>query len=166
MLKERPFITWLIGAGIILTGAFWAWWFGIAGLILDHDKTFITAIIAGIVVFLIAKIGWIAYNIEFRNFWNYLKIREALETCQYHGSRLVSLGIFGTVAGLIIFFFSDFATLLDDPSTDDILAIIVSTLAGIGTALFTTAAGLAGDYLINYLAFFVGKNTGIEDNDS
>lgn len=135
---------WLIFTGLCV-GAFFAHYMGLFQLCFNADKTPISMIIlsifglftlmAGIDTFKLCRFGYIK-NIEKR-----------LRAGWFFADALITLGMTGTVIGFIMML-QDFRGDLLDTTT------AITTLSrGMGTALFTTAAGIITSLLLKLQLF-------------
>lgn len=136
---------WIIFASIciILTTVLKA---GFAAFILSADITFISWIILGVLAIGSVYIGRLAKSGEINSSLN----RYFMDTC-------TSLGLLGTVIGLIIMVVGAF-TNIDVNSQESIRASLLAMSSGIGSALVTTLVGLVSAMLLKLQLVIVGGN--------
>ena len=134
MIKYRLFLQWWLFMVLVSIGMVGIYKYGIFHTIFKLDITYITGIILILFVYFSFRIGYGTYRGCKSKYVNY-----NAETILRWADRLPTLGIIGTVIGLIYLFST--AKL----GSENTQVIII----GMGTALYTTAAGLICKFLLD-----------------
>ena len=131
--KYSKWLKWWMGIMLIGIGSTILYTTGIVNNIYECDITKLTFIIYSIFMFFTIKMGMNTYKLcrhdEKQDIDNIIK----------WSGRLPSIGIIGTVIGFIYLFSTAF---IDIEAADSAKHIITQLGKGMGTALYTTAAGL------------------------
>lgn len=111
---------------------------GFANFVYVSDKTYLSWIIISIFIFASLFLGKICRD-ENTN--------SNLSLIRYSGDLCTSLGLLGTILGLIIVMVSGFSN-LDVTNHDSLKTSLIAISSGIGTALVTTLIGLVCSLLL------------------
>lgn len=136
---------WWLLTTITLCGLWPLWHFGVFKDIYHADVTNISFIIYG--VFLIATIltGIAAYrtNIDVKDKEYNGFTKKVIDVCWFCSETMMTLGLIGTIAGMIYLFGMIFDQI--DPSNPDDLKDALGHMArGLSTAMYTTICGMTG----------------------
>lgn len=142
----KQFIKWLVVFSLTLLGLATLFYTGIMCKIAETDKTWLTFLILAIFLLTSFKLGW-----------QLLKNRKInIENFHFACNVFVKLGLIGTVCGFIYMLYYTFMGIdvTDITSTRNALLCMAK---GMGTALFTTAAGLICNLILK-IQLFIYEN--------
>lgn len=137
MVKYKNFLQWWLLIVLISLGGYALCRYGVFDLIIETDITKITFIIIALFIGFSGKIGYEIFQLCKKGYGDY-NITPILRWTD----RLPVLGIIGTVIGLIYLF----------SSAEIGYSNTTIILKGMGTALYTTAAGLICKLLLDLQA--------------
>lgn len=137
----KPFLRWWLCFVLILLGSGAAWYTGVFAQAARSDITKLSFLIYGLFMIESVRTGVLTY-----------RKNASVRVGVFIGNALMSLGIIGTVIGLIYTLSMSFSTL--DPSNEMQMREALSSISlGMSTALFTTAAGLICSLLLRVQLF-------------
>lgn len=155
MKSYSKFILWWVSVLLILTGVFWANYFGFVEKVWESDVTYITSIITFVFIAANIPLGWVAYKSANTTYSiiNKEKINRILETCWFTSEQLMALGMLGTVIGLIHMLAANFIG-VGDAGMQGMLGDMWKAM---GLALYTNAVGLICSIVLKVQVYFVGQ---------
>jgi hypothetical protein len=153
---ERPlifqgvFLRWWLLLMLISIGAILAIGMGVLDSLIQADVTRISFLIFAIFVVYTAKAGRMTHR-AYKG-----RPVKALETVWFVSDQLLTLGMIGTVIGFIYMLSTNFCAI--DASNSLALKRAMGDMSiGMGTALYTTAAGLITSLLLKAQAFNIAR---------
>ena len=133
------FLKWLIVFMLILIGGVLAYLTGLLDRVNQADVTKLSFVILGLLVYYSMRIGMFLHT-------NRSGVK-LYNNCQFASNAFLSLGMIGTVIGFIYMLNISFGSLgIADTAS---LKVALQTMGtGMGTALYTTAAGLVCNLIL------------------
>ena len=122
------------------------WHFGIFHDIYRADVTNITFIIYAVFLSATLLSGVTAYRVA-RDTPNIRKTGKYIGICWFFSEAMMTLGLIGTVAGMIYLFGQGF-TEIDPSNPDDLKKALGHMATGLSTAMYTTICGMVGSLII------------------
>ncbi len=122
------------------------WHFGIFHDIYRADVTNITFIIYAVFLSATLLSGVTAYRVA-RDTPNIRKTGKYIGICWFFSEAMMTLGLIGTVAGMIYLFGLVF-TEIDPSNPDDLKKALGHMATGLSTAMYTTICGMVGSLII------------------
>ncbi len=113
-----------------------AWQFGYVDYVLANDVTRLSVVIAAVFIAASAYVGVIA-----------AKGKQSTNALWFASDAVLSLGMMGTVLGLLIVLTSNFGS-VDTADAAAMSALMAAIGSGMGTALTTTIVGLGASVLL------------------
>lgn len=127
---NNPFVRWWITFSIMIIAMTTTLIGGIGSFIVASDQTWLSW---GILAVFLGASGHLGYLIKGKS--------KNFDVTEYFAEMCTSLGLLGTIIGLILMIVGAFAD-LDITNQESIKQALVSMSSGIGTALVTTLVGL------------------------
>lgn len=113
-----------------------AYQYGYVGYVLENDVTRISVLILGLFLSASAWVGVLA-----------VKHRKPTNALWFASDAMLSLGMMGTVLGLLVVLTSNFGSV--DATDTEAMSLLMATIgSGMGTALTTTLVGLGASLLL------------------
>lgn len=163
MVKERPFLRWFLFATLMSVCLFFVNKLGFFESLRDNDFTFIgfgivalfvfMSIISGIRTKMVSLWSWKDNNFYDKNnkLVDSIHVREVSASVWFSSAICTTLGMIGTVLGMIVAF-SGFGGLdANDPAA--VQATITYLAEGVNAALYTTFVGLVASLLLKLQAY-------------
>jgi len=136
---------------LMVVGAVFMRVYGIFEMMNNSDVTKISFLILALFVYFTVKVGIETYHLKKEN---YRKVR----TIEFFSDKFLMLGMIGTVIGFIYMLTVCFTGLnASNPATMQTALVKMSN--GMGTALYTTAAGLICGFLLKLQLFNLQQAT-------
>ena len=132
-MNKRPFLYWLLIFICILVGTAICWHFGLVEKIAKSDISTLSFWIYGLFIVMSISIGVCTWR---RN-------PALVKFGWFMHDALLTLGLIGTIVGLIYAVDVAIGSLSADASTVQLKSTIMHMAIGLGTAFFTTAAGMS-----------------------
>jgi len=171
-VKNKLFLKWLLSFNLVLLASVFAWIYGIFDRVYIADITKISFLIYILLIITSVKIGIDTYKISSTNYFKKMKnknrqkgetnITAAMIVANEYKTRqnqydfiantFVKLGIIGTVIG-ISWMLSSVFTGLDPSNIPSMQSSIALMGTGLGTALYTTGAGLICNLILKIQNF-------------
>ena len=145
MGTENPFVRWWISFSIMTVAIITTLIAGIGGFISKSDSTCISWVILAMAFGASLHLGYKlrAYSKKVPEY------KKDFKTTEYFIEQCTSLGLLGTIIGLIMMVVGAFAN-LDISSQESVKKSMLAMSAGIGTALVTTLVGLVCALLLRF----------------
>ena len=122
----------------ILAGLGAAWHFDYVTYVLDNDVTRLSVVITGLFLCSSAWVGVLA-----------VKGKKPSQALWFASDAMLSLGMMGTVLGLLVVLTSNFGSI--DATDTEAMSLLMATIgSGMGTALTTTLVGLGASLLLKF----------------
>lgn len=147
------FIAWWVSVLLLLTGAFWAGYFGLLTKVWHADETYLTSIIIAIFIATNVYLGVTAYNAGDSRLISSGWFKKRLQTVWFASEQLMALGMLGTVIGLIMMLANNFVGNSAEAAMQQMLAGMWKSM---GLALYTNAVGLLCSISLKAQVYFVG----------
>ena len=128
---------------------------GIIGQVYNVDVTKLSFLIFGLMALMSVKCGYDTYRLTSSNITTEKDIDELYATAElgwFTSDFCLTLGMIGTVAGFIFMLSTAFAT-IDVSNVNSLQNVLTQMSAGMGTALYTTAAGLVSSAFLKLQYF-------------
>jgi len=155
MIKSySKFIAWWVSVLLILTGIFWANYFGFVYKIWESDVTMITSLISIVFVLTNIPLGWLSYNLSNSSYKQNPNTAKILDMCWFVSEQLMALGMLGTVIGLIHMLAANFIGINNDAGMQTLLSDMWKSM---GLALYTNAVGLIFSIVLKVQVYFIGQ---------
>lgn len=135
---SNPFVRWWVTFSVIFVALSTALLGGVGSFIVESDQTWISW---GILTIFLGASVHLGYLVNGRS--------EDFSVTEYFIETCTSLGLLGTIIGLILMIVGAF-TDLDITDQESIKTALVSMSSGIGTALVTTLVGLVCSLLLRF----------------
>lgn len=162
---STPFFIWFVLTGVLGTVTYWLYEFGVINSILDVDATKLTTVIGALFILSHFWIGIMTFKGMTKDYYyGSGRYDKSYRVNSFISNQLPQLGLLGTVIGFILFVFAllnNAGATLD--SVDAINQMILDISSAMGTALYTTVAGLIGAMLIRLQLFVLSHILGFED---
>jgi hypothetical protein len=143
---RKTLLRWWWFTVISLCGAMGMWHFGIFHDIYRADVTNITFIIYAVFLSATLLSGVTAYRVA-RDTPNIRKTGKYISICWFFSEAMMTLGLIGTVAGMI-YLFGQVFTEIDPSNPDDLKKALGHMATGLSTAMYTTICGMVGSLII------------------
>lgn len=146
---DKHFVRWWLLMLAIGVAVFWGFHTGIIQAITSVDVTHLTSINAVLFLLVSGVLGYTTYNL---GPYNTESAKKALRLGHFMSAFCMSIGLLGTVIGLIIML----QTQVQGVNTGDassMLALVMTVMTALGTALYTTAVGIGTAMLIQLQCF-------------
>lgn len=144
-----PFVRWWLFALAFAAALFWGVYSKAVQSIMAVDVTHLTSV--NLVLFVIVSLI-LGRNTYILNLDNTEDVRKALNLGHFMSSFCMSIGLLGTVIGLIIMVQTQVAGVnTSDPAS--MLTLVGTVMSALGTALYTTAVGIGTAMLIQIQCF-------------
>jgi len=149
-MPKSKFLRWLIVFSLIWIGVFFAFVTGLVDQVNRADVTKLSFVIFGLFLYYTILIGFSVCEDK--------KIPNLYQNCSFISNIFLSVGMLGTVIGFIYMLSISFGDLGMTDTTS--MRMALQTMGkGMGTALYTTAAGLTCNLLLRLqLYLFVDGN--------
>jgi len=142
---KKTFHRWWLFATITICGVWPLWSLGVFEDIYKADVTSISFVIYGVFIISMILSGIAALRVSKGREERQYKARtdKYIDICWFLSETMMTLGLIGTVAGMIYLFGQIFVEI--DPSNPDDLKEALSHMAtGLSTAMYTTICGMVG----------------------
>jgi len=143
---RKTLIRWWLFTVISLCGAVGLYHFGIFHDIYKADVTNITFIIYAVFISATILAGITAYRVA-RQVHKIAKTNKYISICWFLSEAMMTLGLIGTVAGMI-YLFGQVFTEIDPSNPDDLKEALGHMATGLSTAMYTTICGMVGSLII------------------
>jgi len=143
---RKTLIRWWLFTVISLCGAVGLYHFGIFHDIYRADVTNITFIIYAVFISATILAGITAYRVA-RQVHKIAKTNKYISICWFLSEAMMTLGLIGTVAGMI-YLFGQVFTEIDPSNPDDLKEALGHMATGLSTAMYTTICGMVGSLII------------------
>jgi len=143
---RKTLIRWWLFTVISLCGAVGLYHFGIFHDIYKADITNITFIIYAVFISATILAGITAYRVA-RQVHKIAKTNKYISICWFLSEAMMTLGLIGTVAGMI-YLFGQVFTEIDPSNPDDLKEALGHMATGLSTAMYTTICGMVGSLII------------------
>lgn len=157
MKTYKTLYIWWIVVLLLATSVFWV---GYEGYIIDiwnKDVTYITSLIAMILIYGIVMMGMVAYEMSLHSFQpNMMKIRKLTNRVLFLSEFEMGLAIVGTGIGIILLLgVNSDINVADQSALQTLLTHLWSTL---GVAFYPNAVGLISSLILKSLAHFITED--------
>jgi hypothetical protein len=152
---KRPFLRWWLLVSLIVITFVGLYSTGILADIYSVDVTKLSFLIVGILAAMSFKCGYDTYKLTSVKISSERDIDEIYATAElgwFTSDFCLTLGMIGTVAGFIFMLSTAFAT-VDVSNVSSLQNVLTKMSAGMGTALYTTAAGLVSSAFLKLQYF-------------
>jgi len=139
-MKHKYFLKWWLCACMILVGLFLMYFYGLFEKINQADLTKISFGILILFIVFSIKLGTLTYKVR-------STARNQITTIEWFAEKFITLGMIGTVFGFLFTLDTVFCG-IDVSNVSSMQAAISNMAQGMGTALYTTAAGLVCSFLL------------------
>lgn len=143
---RKTLIRWWLFTVISLCGAVGLYHFGIFHDIYRADVTNITFIIYAVFISATILAGITAYRVA-RQVHKIAKTNKYISICWFLSETMMTLGLIGTVAGMI-YLFGQVFTEIDPSNPEDLKEALGHMATGLSTAMYTTICGMIGSLII------------------
>ena len=145
LLKHKiPFLRWWLCVALMLVTTVGAVSSGIVENVYNTDVTKLSFLIFGLLIIMTGKAGLDTFRLVSKESYTGRDIEEkyaAAELGWFTSDLCLTVGMIGTVAGFIFMLSTAFAS-IDVSNVASLQNVLSQMSAGMGTALYTTAAGL------------------------
>lgn len=147
---NKTFYIWWINLCLILTGSFWLQYsYNAFGNLYDADVTKISFLILTGFIIVFLYLGYLSY--KYTNEY----IDDKLNLGWFFSDQFMTLGMIGTVVGLIYMFSGlDFSS-INLANVDENVKLLLTASSGVGIALYTTGVGLICSFLTKFQLFIM-----------
>jgi len=147
-MRKKTLLRWWLFTSIILCAIVPLWVFEIFKDIYEADITSISFVIYGVFLLSMMISGLAAYRVSLGvNNQSYTeKTTKYVEVCWFLSETMMTLGLIGTVAGMIYLFGQIFIE-IDPSNPEDLKAALSHMATGLSTAMYTTICGMVGALL-------------------
>jgi|TARA_Y100000310_G_scaffold102274_1_gene100474 hypothetical protein len=152
---KQPFLRWWLLISIIVITFVGLYVTGIIDQVYSVDVTKLSFLIFGLMAFMSIKCGYDTYRLTATDIATEKDIDEIYATAElgwFTSDFCLTLGMIGTVAGFIFMLSTAFAT-IDVSNVNSLQNVLTQMSAGMGTALYTTAAGLVASAFLKLQYF-------------
>jgi len=140
-----------------MLGSFFVWYNGFIYEIYKADITYLTFIIYILFIYRTIKLGILSYKLSlFSDSYTPSEYADHYTKTSEFANWFVRLGLIGTVIGFIYMLSGTFAN-IDTANTATMQKALMAMATGMGTALYTTAAGLICSLLLHIQLFIYKK---------
>jgi len=143
---RKTLIRWWLFTVISMCGAMALWHFGIFHDIYGADVTNITFIIYAVFLSATVLSGITAYRVS-KDLPHVAKTNKYIAICWFLSEAMMTLGLIGTVAGMI-YLFGQVFTEIDPSNPEDLKEALGHMATGLSTAMYTTICGMVGSLII------------------
>jgi ABC-type thiamin/hydroxymethylpyrimidine transport system permease subunit len=143
---RKTLIRWWLFTVISLCSAVGLWHFGIFHDIYKADVTNITFIIYAVFISATVLAGITAYRVA-RQVHKVAKTNKYISICWFLSEAMMTLGLIGTVAGMI-YLFGQVFTEIDPSNPEDLKEALSHMATGLSTAMYTTICGMVGSLIV------------------
>jgi hypothetical protein len=153
--QKHPFLRWWLLITLILITFVGLHTAGIIEKVYTTDVTKLSFLIFGLLGFMSLKCGYDTYKLTLADIKNEKDIDELNATAElgwFASDFSLTVGMIGTVAGFIYMLSTAFAT-IDVSNVNSLQNVLTQMSAGMGTALYTTAAGLVSSAFLKLQYF-------------
>lgn len=145
---ENPFLRWWVAFSIMTVAMITTLVAGIGEFIHKSDSTFISWGILGVAFFASLHLGYKLKSYTRAKLLNE-DVQQDFKVTEYFIETCTSLGLLGTIIGLIMMVVGAFAD-LDVTNQESVKESMLAMSEGIGTALVTTLVGLVCALLLRF----------------
>ena len=152
---KQPFLRWWLLISIIVITFVGLYVTGIIEQVYSVDVSKLSFLIFGLMAFMSVKCGYDTYRLtatDIKTEKDIDKIYATAELGWFTSDFCLTLGMIGTVAGFIFMLSTAFAT-IDVSNVNSLQNVLTKMSAGMGTALYTTAAGLVSSAFLKLQYF-------------
>lgn len=156
VLQYNKFFAWWVSILLLITGVFWANYYGIVQAIWISDVTKITSLISVIFVISTLFLGYFSYKMGNSRYVHANKesLKERMNTFWFISEQLMALGMLGTVIGLIHMLSANFIG--GDVQNGAMQGLLANMWKSMGLALYTNAVGLVASIVLKIQVYYVG----------
>ena len=141
---NKVFQRWYLFVMVYACGLYALWNKGVFVDIYENDVTKLTFVIYGLFIISSGLLGWVSYKLKPGP--KVFKHTKFTDMCWFLSEAMMTLGLIGTVAGMIFLFGMIFGDI--DPSVPEDLKNALGHMAtGLSTAMYTTIVGMVGSLL-------------------
>ena len=142
---KKTFHRWWLFATITICGVWPLWSLGVFEDIYKADVTSISFVIYGVFLISVIVSGIAAYRTSkgILEKPHLLKTEKYVDVCWFLSETMMTLGLIGTVAGMIYLFGQIFIE-IDPTNPEDLKAALSHMATGLSTAMYTTICGMVG----------------------
>ena len=152
---KRPFLRWWLLISLIVITFVGLYSMGILTDIYSVDVTKLSFLIVGLLAAMSLKCGYDTYALTSAKISSEKDVDKIYATAElgwFTSDFCLTLGMIGTVAGFIFMLSTAFAT-VDVSNVNSLQNVLTKMSAGMGTALYTTAAGLVSSAFLKLQYF-------------
>ena len=152
---KRPFLRWWLLISLIVITFVGLYSMGILTDIYSVDVTKLSFLIVGLLAAMSLKCGYATYALTSAKISSEKDVDKVYATAElgwFTSDFCLTLGMIGTVAGFIFMLSTAFAT-IDVSNVNSLQNVLTKMSAGMGTALYTTAAGLVSSAFLKLQYF-------------
>ena len=144
-MRKKTLLRWWLFTVITLCGIAPLWVYGIFHDIYEADVTGISFVIYAVFILSTIVSGVIAWRVaQGKNKPVQLeRTKKYINVCWFFSETMMTLGLIGTVAGMIYLFGQIFVE-IDPTNPEDLKAALGHMASGLSTAMYTTICGMVG----------------------
>jgi len=154
---KRYFLKWWLCMCMIGVGLFLMYYYSLFEKVNQADLTKLSFVILTLFIIFSIQLGILTYQIK-------TTAASQLNTAKWFAEKFVTLGMIGTVFGFLFTLDTVFCK-IDAANINSMQAAIANMAHGMGTALYTTAAGLICSFMLKLQIYNLemGLSCGIQD---
>lgn len=153
-MKYKAFYIWWVFVLLLLTGTFWVGYEGYITEVWAKDATFLTTVMAGMLIYCMAVLGNVSWHISRRTISP--DISKQVERIWFLSEIEMGMAILGTSIGLILLFDISSAPIAGDPLA--LQAMLTGLWSTLGTAFYPNALGLFASLLLKVAVYFITED--------